>query len=62
MNIDGNSVTGLDNMSVSSVSVFLASSSNVTSVGSVVTLNTSGSDTGTPTVIRGKMIYNYDIN
>ena len=55
--INSTPVGGLDNMTVSTVAVFNATSSNTTVIGDRITINTSGSDTGTPTEILGKIIF-----
>ncbi len=53
--IGSTSVTGLDNMTVSTVAVFTASANNVAVAGDRITINTSGTDSGTPTILRGKI-------
>jgi hypothetical protein len=54
--INSTAITGLDNISVSTVSVFSATAANTAVEGNRVTIVTSGSDTGTPTIIRGKIV------
>lgn len=54
--IDGTDITGLDDMDVSTVAVFTATAYNLAAQGERVTIVTSGTDTGSPTVIRGKII------
>jgi hypothetical protein len=54
--IDSVAIDGLDDMDVSTVDVWTATANNETSEGSRVTLETSGTDSGTPTIIRGKIV------
>jgi len=54
--IDGVDVTGLDDMDVGTIAVFNATALNVASAGERITLVTSGTDSGTPTIIAGKIV------
>lgn len=54
--IGGLAVTGLDDMDVSTTFLFTATANNVADTGDRVTIVTSGTDTGTPTFIRGKIL------
>lgn len=54
--IDDVAVTGLDNMSISTTEEFLATDNNVVPQESRVTLHTTTSYSGTPTILRGKLI------
>lgn len=53
--IDGNPVTGLDDMNVSSTHEFTATANNVVAEESRVTLHTTTTYSGTPTILRGKL-------
>lgn len=54
--IGATAITGLDAMDVSVLAVFTATAANVAAAEARVTLVTSGTDTGTPTIIRGKIL------
>lgn len=61
LEIDSTAITGCDDMDINdSPTVFTATESSATNdvaEGSLVTLSTSGTDTGTPTAIRLKIVY-----
>jgi len=54
--INSTPITGLDNITVSTVAVFTATANNAAVTADRITITTSGSDTGTPTIIRGKIV------
>ncbi len=56
INIDGTPVTGLNNLDINAVAVYTATAANLAPTGSRITITTSGVSTGTPTVIRGKIV------
>ena len=55
--INGVAVTGLEDMDVSTLNVFTATALNTLAIGDRITIVTSVTTSGTPTVIRGKLTF-----